>query len=103
MREKKRYVLVEIYTEGDVDILSVFNLIRSQLKSFIGEQRFGAAKLQFIERSGNFMIMKVGHRFVDELKLSLSLVSQANNKFINLAVLYVSGSLRKIREIMRGA
>lgn len=102
MREKKRYILVEIEAEGDVDVPSIFNLIKAQLRSFIGEQRFGAAKLQLIEGSGNLMIMKVDHRFVDELKLSLSLISKANNKFINLAVLYVSGSLRKIREIMRG-
>jgi len=101
IREKKRYVLVEIISSGEIELNELFKLLKRELLSFLGEKDFGKAKLTIVQKTNEYMILRISHVFVDELKVCLSLLREANNKFINLAIIYVSGSLKKLRRIIK--
>ncbi len=101
IREKKRYVLVEVLSFGEVEINEVLRSLKKEFLNFLGEKDFGKAKLRVIQATNKFVIFRVSHRFVDELKVCLSLMRDVNNKFINLAVIYVSGSLKKLRKVLK--
>ena len=95
LREKKRYVVFDIKTD-DFDKKKIENIIAETALKFMGE--FGISKAGFMILSdswnGKKGIIKIGSKYVDEIKLVLGLIK--GNIIVN--TLGVSGTLKKAKQ-----
>jgi ribonuclease P/MRP protein subunit POP5 len=100
LKERKRYVVIEIISEGIIPLNEIINVINEQCLAFMGILTFGKAgvlvlKNQFRDNKG---IIRVGHKYVDHLKASLLMITQINKKNVNINIKGVSGILKKARD-----
>ena len=107
LREKKRYLAFEIVSESKIkDFSWVSSTVWSSLLSFVGE--LGAAKAGIIVMQDKYNaknqkgIIRVNHKYVDQLRASLSLVKQIEGKEVIIRSLTVSGMLNKASKHVAG-
>jgi RNase P/RNase MRP subunit POP5 len=98
-RERKRYLLVKIESSDSIDRRDLENAILNSCLQFLGE--LGVARAGIIVMSdtydGKKVIVKTGHKFVDETKSAISLIKSIGNKKVRLSTIKVSGSLLKLK------
>ncbi len=102
LREKKRYVLFEVEGAGILNQADVEDLTSKALLSFLGELGvMRAAPLLVKEKiKSNRFVLKVNHRFVDELKSAMILIKSIKNKPVLVRSINTSGTLKKISEYL---
>jgi len=97
--EKKRYVVFEIISEKKFSLPEVKAFVGERLYSFLGELGVARALPVFIEEKFNFekqkFVVKVGHKYVDELKAALALGKSIKNTPVIIKSVTVSGILKK--------
>ncbi|MEM2874229.1 MAG: Rpp14/Pop5 family protein [Candidatus Nanoarchaeia archaeon] len=100
-RERKRYLLVKVEANVPVEIRELENALINGCLQFLGE--LGVAKAGILVMAdtwnGETIIIKTGHKFVDETKTAISLINSINNKKVRLSIIKVSGTIAKLKQI----
>ena len=91
LKEKKRYVVFEIISNENFDDATTKKFIYDECLKFLGELGISRAELMFVEDQfkNNKGILKVNNKYVDEIKLSLSLIKSINGKKVIVNVIGV--------------
>ncbi len=100
LKEKKRYVVYELFSETTLKSDEVIRAINDACLSFMGTLHFGKAgililKNQMTEKNG---IIRVNNKYVDYLKASLMQMTRVGDKKVSLEAKGVSGILKKAKE-----
>ncbi len=99
LKEKKRYVVFEIISEKKFSLPEVKAFAEERMYSFLGELGVARALPIFIEEKFNAekqkFVIKVGHKYVDELKVALALGKSIKNTPVIIKSVTVSGILKK--------
>jgi ribonuclease P/MRP protein subunit POP5 len=100
LRERNRYVVVDIMSERQLERKPVVDAIWGALLRLFGE--FGAAKTSLWvmdwEPQKRRGIVKVNHESVDMLRAAAATVKEIDGKKAIISVTRVSGTLRAARE-----
>ena|SRR3989338_6694241 len=101
LREKKRYLAIEILSEESVKYSSklVSKAVWTACQKFMGAINTAKAGIWVIEEKWKFNIqrglIKVNNRFVEQLMASLALISKINKDNIIIRSIGVSGIIKK--------
>lgn len=97
LKEKKRYLAFEVLSERDINFSLVSKAIWNSALSYIGNKGAALAGIWLLNDKyrKNKGLIKVGHKYVDELKTSLALIKKINNEDVIVRSLGVSGILNK--------
>jgi len=98
LKQKKRYVVFEIISKDKLSYRDVKKDINSVLLRFLGELGYGKAGIMFIDKKYKFPygMIKVNHKFVNELKAGLALVKSIGGKKLIVKSVVTSGSIKKL-------
>jgi ribonuclease P/MRP protein subunit POP5 len=107
LREKKRYLMFEILSKSKIkDFSRVSSAIWASSLSFLGE--WGAAKAGILMLPDKYNaktqrgIIKVNHKYVNELKASLVLIKRIEDDDVIIRSVTVSGILKKAAKHVAG-
>ncbi len=105
LREKKRYLAFEILSEAKIDnINAVSEAIQQAIHGFIGSLGASKAGILVLQDKWNSKtqkgIIKVGHKHVDQLKGSLTLIDKINNTKTIFRSIGLSGILNKVNKLV---
>ena len=103
LREKKRYLAFKIISDSKIeDIKSVSDAIMAAVHSFVGSLGAGKAGIMVLPDKWNSRkqkgIIRVGHKAVDQLKGSLTLIDRINNVKTIVRSIGLSGVLNKVNK-----
>jgi ribonuclease P/MRP protein subunit POP5 len=100
LKEKKRYVVFEITSEDVIALDDLIKAINNQCLAFMGILQFGKAGILILKNQfqNNKGMIRVCHKYVDYLKMSLLMITEINNKKVNITIKGVSGILKKARD-----
>ncbi len=99
-QERKRYILIKI--DGlEAEKENVKKLVIQAGLQFLGELGMARAGIQFLEDTWNEKdstgIIRVSHKYVDEVKAALALVKEFEGKKITINSIKVSGEINKLK------
>lgn len=103
LREKKRYLAFEIISKTKIDdFTAVENTIKESVLRFLGESGMAKAGVLFLADKYNKDkqkgIIRVSHKYVNELRASLALIQKINNQDVIVRSIGLSGILKKAVE-----
>ena len=98
LKPKKRYILFEIISDDKFQMNVVENVVMQAIKDFIGTLGIAKSAPMFVKEKfkENRFILKVGHKFTDEIKSALTLVKEIQNKKVIIKSVVTSGTLKKV-------
>ncbi len=103
---KKRYLAFEIISELPVDFLDFVNVFWNSSMSFIGEMGSAKASLwivkDFWDPKQQKGVIKCSHRFVEKVRLVMSLISRIGDQRVIINILGVSGTLNSAKAKITG-
>ena len=98
-QERKRYILIKI-ENLKAEKENVKKLVIQAGLQFLGELGMARAGIQFLEDTWNEKdstgIIRVSHKYVDEVKAALALVKEFEGKKITINSIKVSGEINKL-------
>ena len=98
LRQKKRYVVVEVLSDQKFSYTEIKDSIEQALATFWGEFGKAKANLLFLKEQFNYpqqrFMLKVHHLFTDELKAALTLSKKIKNTSIILRSVITSGTIK---------
>ena len=97
LREKKRYLVFEVLSEGNFIYKDLRDAVISGFKELFGLDGLSKAGLEFVEYKENKGIIRVSAKGLDMLRASFCFVRKINKDDIVLRSLGVSGMLKKAR------
>mgnify|MGYP001579176567 FL=1 len=93
LKENKRYILYEI--DSMKKIQNQENIIKQELRGFIGDLGLAKAGLKFIKQKENRGIIQVTSQSLNDVKTGLSLISNEQDP-IRIRTIKVSGVINKL-------
>jgi len=101
LKERKRYILIRV--TGKIERKrEVAELVAKAGSQFLGEFNMAKAGVQFLPETWNANkkegIIRVGHKYADELRAALALVREYEGRKVKVECLKVSGSLKKLKD-----
>tara|TARA_Y100000034_G_scaffold20758_2_gene23825 strand:+ start:10201 stop:10539 length:339 start_codon:yes stop_codon:yes gene_type:complete len=98
LKQKKRYVVFEVISKDKLKYNDIKKEIDSVLISFLGELGYAKAGIMFINQKHKFPygMIKVNHKFVNELKAGLTLVKKVDGKKVIVKSVVTSGTIKKL-------
>lgn len=97
LREKKRYLVYEILSEGNIGYKELKEEIAEKFKEYFGNFTLSKANLDFVEFQKNRGIIKLNNKYLDYLRASFCFVRKINKEGVLLRSLGVSGMINKSR------
>jgi len=101
LKERKRYILFEVYSKSRVEKENVRKQVTKACLQFLGELGMAKTGIQFLPETYNKKtgrgIIRVGHRYVDEVKSALALITHVGNQEVSFNTLKVSGVIDKVK------
>lgn len=101
LKERKRYILFEVNSSQGIEKGKVGEQVNKICLRFLGELGMAKAGVQFLPETYNKRtgkgIIRVGHKYVDEVKAALALIDKMDGKKANVNVLKVSGVIGKLK------
>ena len=99
LKERKRYILFELTSEKKIEKKIVGEQVRKACLQFLGELGMARAGVQFLPETYNNGkgIIRVGHKYVDEVKAALALVSKIDGKKASFNISKVSGIIDRLK------
>ena len=96
LREKKRYIVFRLHSEGKLSYAIVKNAIFDSLLEFLGEQEFARANIRFIKNLWNQKtgFLETTPAYVDKVKVGLALIHQIGEEKVIFQTLKVSGTIK---------
>ena len=103
LREKKRYLVYEIISNKKFMFNDVKNSIDAGNIKFLGELGLAKAGIIHLEEAynNNKGILRINNKYINEIKMSLSLIKSINNDKVIIKTLYLSGMLNKSKKISK--
>nr|A9AB65.1 RecName: Full=Ribonuclease P protein component 2; Short=RNase P component 2; AltName: Full=Pop5 [Methanococcus maripaludis C6] len=98
LREKKRYVALEIIFEEELFQKDVISIVRNALMNYSGVLGCSKANPWLIDYNHPYGILRISREEVDNLRSSLSLANEHRKKPINIHIIGISNSVKHIRE-----
>lgn len=99
LKQKKRYVIFEIISDKKFAFPEIKEEIEKAMKHFWGSSGISKAGPMVLEEKFDFekqkFLVKINHKFVDELKSALILSKSIKNTPIIIKSIIVSGTLKK--------
>ncbi|MEE9323750.1 MAG: Rpp14/Pop5 family protein [Candidatus Aenigmarchaeota archaeon] len=95
-RERKRYVFFRVHTSGNIDYPVVRNAVMNSLLNWMGSEKFARAKPWVIKNlwKANEGVIQCSHKYVDDLKVGLSLIHQIGDLRVVFQTTRVSGTIK---------
>jgi len=95
LKQKKRYVVFEL--SKTFPVKDVKDAVEFALKDFLGQLGLSKSSPMFLKEKckDNKFIMKVNHKWVDEVKSALILIKKIKNTSIIVKSITTSGTLKK--------
>ncbi len=103
LREKKRYLTYEIISQNKLSFNEAKSSIDSANLRFLGElsmAKYGIIHLDELYHE-NKGVLKVNHKYVNELKTSLALIRQINNDKVIVNTINISGMINKSKKMLK--
>ncbi|MBB6066621.1 Rpp14/Pop5 family protein [Methanococcus maripaludis] len=98
LREKKRYVALEIIYEMELSQKDVISVVRNALLNYSGVLGCSRTNPWLIDYGHPYGILRISREEVDTLRSSLSLMGEHRKKPINIRIIGISNSVKHIRE-----
>ncbi len=99
MKEKKRYLTIQFLSETSFSVKEVRLALEKAFKDFFGLLGLSKASIMIFDEKFNkknqTIIVKVSHRYVDELKSSLILIKEINREPVAIKSITCSGTIKK--------
>jgi len=106
LRERKRYILFKLISEGQVSYPLLKELITSTILKFYGELTFGKFGLKFLDErwceKKQTGIVKCNHLYVQNIIVALGLLQRLGDHRINVKILRVSGTIKSLQKEFKG-
>ena len=103
LKERKRYVVYEVLSEGTIKLTDVQREIESSFSKFFGVTGAAKAGLMYLDdwkkKKG---IVRVSHKYIDHLKSSFCFVKKVNSEDVVIKSVGISGILKKARNNYMG-
>lgn len=97
LRQKKRYVVYEYISEREISNEEVFKEIILSFKELYGKIILAKAGIKHIAFNEKKSILKINNKYVNELRVAMSQISEINNIKINLYTIGISGIIKKAK------
>lgn len=98
---KKRYLPFEIISESPVEFPDFVNVFWNSAMSFIGELGAAKASIWIVkdlwDQKQQKGVIKCSHRFVERIRLILSLIGRIGDQRVIVNVLGISGTLNSAK------
>jgi ribonuclease P/MRP protein subunit POP5 len=98
LKEKKRYVVFRVHSKERLDYASVHNAAWNSLLNWMGERDLSRANVRMIKNLWDSRkqtgFIRCSPKFVDAVKVSLSLVHQIGDQRVTFQTLRVSGTIK---------
>lgn len=97
LRQKKRYVVFEIKSDTPFSFTDVKREIDNTLLMFLGQLGLSKSSPMLLKEKfrNNKFIIKVNHKYVDEIISAVALIKKIKNKSIIIRSIVTSGTLKK--------
>ena len=99
LKQKKRYIVFEIVTEEKFSFAEIKEEVEHNLLLFFGQLGLAKAVPVLLKEKFNFekqrLVIKVNHKYVEELKAALTLSKSIKKKPIIIKSIITSGTLKK--------
>lgn len=92
-REKKRYILFEIISEGKVFKGEIEDSIYQKTLEYLGEEEFAKAGVNLVKEN----IVRVNNKYKDKMIIILSLIRKINDKKLMINPIRTSGLIKKLK------
>ena len=98
-REKPRYIKFDVISKKEMKFEPLKKHILKIALSFLGENEFRNAKILILEDmwKNKKGVIKVNHKYIDEVKVILALISKINDTDVIIKSSKVSGTLKNVR------
>jgi len=99
-KERKRYILIKVESDWKAEKNDIERLVIQACLQFLGELNMARIGMQLVPDSwdGKTGIIRVGHKYVDEVKAALALMKEFNGHKITISSLKVSGSIEGLKK-----
>jgi len=98
LRTKKRYVVYETLSDDSFIHGEIYNAVNNAYKECYGLFGIGESGIMDTRISKNNRgIIKINHKYVDNLKISMNYVKDINKKKVKIHAINVSGILKKAK------
>ncbi|MBS3175040.1 hypothetical protein J4440_04125 [Candidatus Woesearchaeota archaeon] len=97
LKEKKRYIVFEIFNGENLSFSNVKDSIIQSYKSLFGEIGLAHSGIDFIEYKNQKGILKVGTKNINNIKASFCFIRKINKQDVTVRSLGISGILNKAR------
>lgn len=98
---KKRYLSFEIISESPVEFSDFVNVFWNSVMSFIGELGAAKASIWIVkdlwDQKQQKGVIKCSHRFVEKIRLVLSLTGRIGDQRVIVNVLGISGTMNSAK------
>lgn len=96
LREKKRYIVFRIHSDEKIPYFNIKSAIFDSILEFLGEKGFSQASPRLIKNlyTGKTGFLQTNPKFVDPVKMSLSLIHQIGDSPAIFQTLKVSGTIQ---------
>ena len=98
LRTKKRYVVYEYISKTDISHNNIVKAVEDSYKECFGMFGLGEAGLMdtkiYNKKRG---ILKVNHKYLDKLRVSMTMIKDINDQKLALHTVGVSGILKKAK------
>ena len=98
LKERKRYILFKIESKETFFVVDVKKSVDGAIKDFIGELGISQASPSFLSEryQNNQFIVKVNHKFVNEIVSAIILIKKIKNTPVLLQSVIISGTIKKV-------
>ena len=103
LRTKKRYVVYEYISDKDISHNNIIKAVENSYKECFGV--FGLGEAGFMDtkiHNDNRGILKINHKYLDKLRVSISMITNINDQKLVLHTIGVSGILKKAKNKYMG-
>ena len=103
LRTKKRYVVYEYISDKDISHNNIIKAVENSYKECFG--MFGLGEAGFMDtkiHNNNRGVLKINHKYLDKLRVSMTMIKNINDQKLVLHTIGVSGILKKAKNKYMG-
>lgn len=103
LREKKRYIVFRVHSDEKIPYYTIKTAIFDSILEFLGEKGLSQASPRLIKNlyNGKTGFLQTNPKFVDPVKLSLSLIHQIGDSRVIFQTLKVSGTIKSGKKALK--